>query len=79
MTDEAKLKQIVADVLEVDVSSIGPEFSMDTVEQWDSLRHMTLVLSIEDGFGISIPDEEAANITSWPLIRLVVEEQMQAG
>ena len=37
---------------------------MDTVEQWDSLRHMNLVLSIEDEFGITIPDEEAADITS---------------
>ena len=79
MFDEDKLKQIVADVLEVEPGAIGPDFSMDTVEQWDSLRHMTLVLSIEDAFGISIPDEEAANITSWPLIRLVVEEQLKAA
>ena len=79
MMDESRLRQVVADVLEVDPAAIGPDFSMDTVEQWDSLRHMTLVLSIEDEFGISIPDEEAANITSWPLIRLVVEEQVGAG
>ena len=78
MIDENKLKQIVADVLEVEPDAIGPDFSMDTVEQWYSLRHMTLVLSIEDGFGITVPDEEAANITSWPLIKLVVEEQMAA-
>ena len=76
MIDEAALKQIVADVLEVEPDAIGLDFSMDTVEKWDSLRHMTLVLSIEDGLGITIPDEEAANITSWPMIRLVVEEQM---
>lgn len=79
MFDEDKLKQIVADVLEVEPSAIGADFSMDTVEQWDSLRHLTLVLAIEDGFEISVPDEEAANITSWPLIRLVVEEQAGGG
>lgn len=78
MLDEAKLKEIVADVLEVDPGAIGPDFSMDTVEQWDSLRHLTLVLAIEDGFDVALPDEEAANITSWPLIRLVVEEQVGA-
>lgn len=79
MMDETRLKQVVADVLEVDPAAIGADFSMDTVEQWDSLRHMTLVLSIEDEFGITIPDEEAADITSWPLIRLVVAEQVGAG
>jgi acyl carrier protein len=79
MDNEALLKQIVANVLEVDVASVGPDLSMDTIEQWDSLRHMTLVLSIEDGLNISIPDEEAANITSWPLIKLVVDEQLKAA
>jgi acyl carrier protein len=79
MFDEDKLKRIVADVLEVEPGTIGPDFSMDTVEQWDSLRHLTLVLAIEDEFGISVPDEEAANITSWPLIRLVVAEQAGEG
>lgn len=79
MFDEDKLKQIVADVLEVEPDAIGPDFSMDTVARWDSLRHLTLVLAIEDGFSISVPDEEAANITSWPLIKLVVEEQVSGG
>lgn len=76
MLDEGKLKGIVADVLDVDPTTIGPDFSMDTVEQWDSLRHMTLVLAIEEAFDITVPDEEAADITSWPLIRLVVAEQL---
>jgi acyl carrier protein len=75
MFDEDRLKQVVADVLEEDPATIGPEFSMDTVERWDSLRHMTLILAIEDAFDITIPDDEAADITSWPLIRLVVAEQ----
>jgi acyl carrier protein len=76
MLDEEKLKHVVADVLNADPASIGPDFSMDTVEQWDSLRHMTLVLAIEDAFRVEIPDDEAANITSWPLIKVVVEEQL---
>jgi len=76
MFEEDKLKQVVADVLEADPATIGPDFSMDTVECWDSLRHMTLVLAIEDAFNISIPDDEAADVTSWPLIKLVVEEQL---
>lgn len=79
MLDEDKLKGVVADVLDVDPATIGPDFSMDTVEQWDSLRHMTLVLAIEEAFDISVPDEEAADITSWPLIRLVVAEQVGAA
>lgn len=79
MLDEEKLKQVVADVLDVDPATIDADFSMDTVEAWDSLRHMTLVLAIEEAFDISIPDEEAGNITSWPLIKIVVGEEVSAA
>jgi acyl carrier protein len=76
MLDESRLKQIVADVLEVDLDRVDSDLSMDTVEGWDSLRHMHLVLAIEEELDVTIPDEEAANITSWPLIKLVVSEQV---
>jgi len=79
MFDEDALKQVLADVFEVDPASIGPDFSMDTVEQWDSLKHLNLVLALEEVFDITIPDEESADITSWPLVRLVVAEQMGAA
>lgn len=76
MLDEARLKQVISSVLQVPVESIGADTSMDTIEKWDSLQHMNLVLALEDEFGIYIPDEDATNITSYPLIRLVVEEQL---
>lgn len=79
MIDEAKLKRTIADTLGVEPDAIDDDFSMDTVERWDSLRHMNLVLAIEEEFGVTIPDEDAANITSYPLIRLVVAEQAGAG
>lgn len=74
MIDETALKQILAAVLGVDAAAITADSSSDTIESWDSLRHMNLVLALEEEFGVSIPDEEAANITSYALIRLVLEE-----
>ena len=75
MINEQTLKQVMAAVLEIPADSIGEETSMDTVEAWDSIKHMNLVLALEDEFGVSIPDEDAANITSYPLIKLVLNEQ----
>lgn len=67
----------MATVLDVPVENINADASMDTIENWDSLHHMSLVLALEETFGVSIPDEEAANITSYSLIKLVVNEQLQ--
>ena len=74
MIDENKLKSVIATVLNIDESRINEDSSIDTIEEWDSLRHMNLVLAIEEEFGVSIPDEEAAEITSYKLIKIVLEE-----
>ena len=77
--DENALQQVMAAVLEVPADSIGPATDMDTVEAWDSLRHLTLVLALEEEFGVHIPDEEAGSITSYPLVKLVLSELLAAA
>ncbi|MFZ4498308.1 MAG: acyl carrier protein [Burkholderiales bacterium] len=77
MNMESTLKTVMATVLGIQTDAIGDDTSMDTVESWDSIKHMNLVLAIEEEFGVSIPDEDAANITSYPLIRLVLDEQLK--
>jgi acyl carrier protein len=76
--DERALQELMATVLQVDVASIGPDTDMDTVESWDSLKHLTLVLALESEFGVQIPDEDAGAITSYPLIRLVLRDLLEA-
>lgn len=77
MVDEVLLKQVMSSVLKVDPAALGPNSSNDTIETWDSLKHMNLVLALEEEFGVSIPDEEAANITSYALIKLVLEDLLK--
>ena len=68
----------MATLLTVDVGAIDEDASMDTIPTWDSLRHMNLVLALEEEFKVSIPDEDAGNITSYKLIKLVLEELLKA-
>ena len=78
MLDQVLLKKVMASVLEVDAGSLGVDYSMDNVPGWDSLRQMNLILALEESFGVSIPDEDAANATSYQLIALVLGEQLAA-
>jgi len=77
MVNEVLLKQVMGSILKVDPASLGPDSSNDNIETWDSLKHMNLVLALEEEFGVSIPDEEAANITSYILIVLVLEDLLK--
>ena len=74
MLNEDALKKLIATMLNVDVSAINEESSMDNLSNWDSLRHMNLVLALEEEFKVTIPDEDAGNITSYKLIKLVLDD-----
>jgi acyl carrier protein len=77
MLNENSLKQVMATLLNVDITTIDAEASMDTIPTWDSLRHMNLVLALEEEFKVTIPDEDAGNITSYKLIKLVLEDLLK--
>jgi acyl carrier protein len=79
MIDEAALKQVMGVVLGVPAGAIGPDASQDTLKSWDSLKHMNLVLALEQSFGVQIPDADAADITSYALIKVVLEELKAAA
>jgi acyl carrier protein len=74
MLNEDVLKQVMATMLKLDPSDINEDSSMDNLSNWDSLRHMNLVLALEEEFEVTIPDEDAGNITSYKLIKHVLNE-----
>ena len=76
--DELKLKQVIGSVLGVPADTIDESTTSDTVDDWGSLAQLNLILAIEEEFDVEIPDEEAADLTSYPLIKLVVAEQVGA-
>ncbi len=74
MLNEDLLKQVMGTILQIDPTSITSDSSMDNVPSWDSLRHMNLILALEEEFKVTIPDEDAGNITSYKLIKLVLAD-----
>ena len=78
MEFENTLRDFMSAVVSVPTEVITPDSSMDTIEGWDSLKHMNLVIALEDEFGVSIPDEDAADITSYALVKVVLEDLMKA-
>lgn len=59
-----KLKNILAEILEIDPATIDSSTSVATEKKWDSLRHMTLIFAIEDGLGVRFDDNELPQLTS---------------
>ncbi len=60
------LRSIVADALQVPIDVVPPEASSDSLEAWDSLRHLDIILAVESKTGISFPTAEIVELTSIP-------------
>ena len=78
MLDQGKLRAVISAVLNVDIGSIGPDSSRDTIDSWDSLRHLNLILALEEEFGVTLPDEDGANATSYQLLVIVLRELLES-
>jgi len=72
-----KIKQIMSAVFEVPIESISDDASTDTIDNWDSLRHLNLILALEEEFGVTIPDEEVGNLVNYKLIELVINDLLK--
>lgn len=62
-----ELCDLAADIFAVDAGSLGPESSPDSVEGWDSMQHLNLVLALEQEYGVSFEPEhieEMSNLAS---------------
>lgn len=71
---EVKLKKVLADVFKIEVTAVNEDSSVDTVERWDSLNHLNLILALESEFGVSFSEEQSVEIMNYPLIKMVLQE-----
>lgn len=71
-----RVQQTLADVFGVDVTTITDESSPNTLEQWDSMGHMNLVLALEQRFRVSFTPEEFAELDSVKTITQWVEAKL---
>ena len=72
-----KIKNIMASVFEISIDDINEHSSPDTIENWDSLRHMNLITVLEEEFNIRLNDEQITEMMNFSLINLIVSEELK--
>ncbi len=75
---EARLKKIVAEQLNVDESKVVPSARFSDDLNADSLDLVEMIMSLEEEFGVEIPDEDAEKILTVQDAMNYIEAHMPA-
>ncbi len=71
---ESTVKQIISSLFNIDQSDISRLSSPETIQAWDSLGQMNLIMSLEEEFGISFTDNQVVEMVNFELICLTLQE-----
>jgi acyl carrier protein len=64
MTTLQRVCAVVAACFQLPAETVTPDTSPESVEAWDSLGHLTLMLALEQEFAVQIDPEQMEDLTS---------------
>ena len=64
MSDVDRIRGVMARILEIPVNEVKASSTRQALPNWDSLRHLDLVMEVEAEFGCSFTMEEMTRIAS---------------
>jgi acyl carrier protein len=62
---EELIRQVMADVLDLDVKAIDESTCQDNTASWDSLNHINLVAALEQEFDVAFDVSEMESMLSF--------------
>lgn len=75
-----RLAELLAEILGLELAEIEPKLSKSDVGNWDSLRQMDLVVSLENEFEIRLEITDIVRMTSVAeIIEVLIEKGVDIG
>ena len=74
---ENKVKNVMSSIFDVNVSEISEDISPDSLDNWDSVGHMNLIVGLEEEFNILFVEDEITEMLNFRLICLIISEKIK--
>ena len=74
-----QIRTLASDIFGVPAGQITPASTPETIETWDSIQHLNLVLALEEKFGLQLSPEEIEQMKSIAEVIQLVEAKLQAA
>ena len=74
-----RVKKVLSAVFNVSIDKITSQFSQDSIESWDSLQSLKLVVALEEEFDLFFSENDIARIIDWDSIITIVRRELNNG
>lgn len=74
-----RIYAIVSKVFKVPLAAVDDQSSPDTIDSWDSLQHLQLILALEEEFGVQFSIDEISAMQTVASIAAIVGERTGAN
>lgn len=71
-----QVRTVAADLFALPPEAITPEASPDTIEQWDSMQHLNLMLELEMTFGVKFTAKEQSEMLTIGAASKMIERKL---
>lgn len=58
------LKRLISEIFEIPIDQITDNFDHKNIEEWDSMNHINLIVSVEEEFEIEIEEDRILDLMS---------------
>jgi acyl carrier protein len=73
-----QVRNVASDIFGIPADRITAESSPETIENWDSMQHLNLVLAIEEKFAVRLDPEDIEQMKNIGAVAALVEKLQSA-
>ena len=73
---DGRIREVMADILEVEPGAIGDGFGRDDAPSWDSMNHLRMVSALEESFGVQFTMKEVGEMARFDTIRRLIAARL---
>ncbi|HKM47774.1 MAG TPA: acyl carrier protein [Terriglobales bacterium] len=74
-----QVRNVASDIFGIPADKITAVSSPETIDNWDSMQHLNLVLAIEEKFGVQLEPEDIEQMKSIGAVAALVEKLQSAA
>jgi acyl carrier protein len=79
VVEPARLRDLVADVLDLEPGTVTDDDGPATLAEWTSMRHLQLIVTLEEVYQVSFAYEEVRDVPSVGFLRKLLLDKGAAA